>query len=164
MNNQKDKYLEVSNTDKSDDQNEDFSLNPKEFLLLNDENKWRTKYFYCISAIIFFFLGYLICYLFQRKAPQKVVNNKITPRKINLKPPNKQFDIKFLEEIQRVFEEKNKVNINEIETKLNLSEKMQDNEVKSTVHIAFTLDPRFTLETMLTISSILALRNIIQLK
>ena len=82
---------------------------------------------------------------------QDLQNNKT----IDLKPSNETIYEKLLKEIQKEFDEKNKVNINEIEYKLNISKTQLDDKVKNIVHIAFTLDPGFTLETMLTISSIL---------
>jgi hypothetical protein len=160
MNTKKDKYLELPGKEQNDDPNEDFSLNPKEFLLETNDRKRKTKYIFCFSSIICFFFGYLICYLFKVKDSPKNENIQFTPKNINFNPTHKIYDERLLSEIQNVFNEKNKVNINEVEYKLNLSEKISNDKVKSTVHIAFTLDPGFTLETMLTISSILASQNI----
>ena len=180
MNTEKDNYLEEQEIGKQDDSNEDSSLNPKELLLISDGKKRKNKYIYCILSIIFFILGYLICYLLNVKEQPKIEkseiekseienpkieNPKIEQTKIekdlpnnitiDLEPHNEKINEKLLKEIQIVFEEKNKVNINELENKLNIHKEKLDDKIKSTVHIAFTLDPGFTLETMLTISSIL---------
>lgn len=137
----KEKYSELSKGEKNYDEenyiNDDSMLNPKEFLIKNDGQKRITKYVYCFALVVFFILGYLLCYIFHF-------------------PSKKKINITFLQEIQSVFNETQKVNLNEIEIKLGLSEKIPDEKFKGTIHIAFTLDPGFILETMLTISSILA--------
>ena len=149
MNAQNIKYFKVP-INKNNHLFKNHSINRKKFLTLKKTKIRKTKYIYCFLFIFIFLLVYLIFYFIYIKNKSKNVstfNKKIYEF-------TKNYDKKLLKEIQRVFDEKNKVNINEIEDKYNLLEK-KTVKVKSTVHVAFTLDPGYILETMLTISSIL---------
>ena len=149
MNAQNIKYFKVP-INKNNHLFKNHSVSRKKFLTLKKTKIRKTKYIYCFLFIFIFLLVYLIFYFIYIKNKSKNVstfNKKIYEF-------TKNYDKKLLKEIQRVFDEKNKVNINEIEDKYNLLEK-QTVKVNSTVHVAFTLDPGYILETMLTISSIL---------
>ena len=64
------------------------------------------------------------------------------------------FNQTFLDEIDKIFKETYKVNINSIESKFYNLEK-ESNEINSIIHIGFTLDSGYVLETMFTMGSIL---------
>ena len=66
------------------------------------------------------------------------------------------FYIKFEDEIKKKYYDFNKVNINEIENKINKKKYFMPETIKSIINIGFTLDENFVLETMLTLSSIMA--------
>ena len=124
MNTEKDNYLEEQEIGKQYDSNEDSSLNPKELLLISDGKKRKNKYIYCILSIIFFILGYLICYLLNVKEQPKIEkseiekseieNPKIEQSKIekdlpnniaiDLEPHNEKINEKLLKEIKIVFD------------------------------------------------------------
>ena len=155
MNSQKIKYLEVP-INKRNYSSKHRSINLKNYLLLKDGKRRKIKY---INYFIFIKIIFLLCYLiFNLIFIKGRTKNESTFKIKNLKP-EKNYDEKLLKKIQRVFDEKNKVNINEIENKYNKERKNEDYKVKSTIHIAFTLDTGFILETMLTISSILVSQN-----
>ena len=82
MNTEKDNYLEEQEIGKQYDSNEDSSLNPKELLLISDGKKRKNKYIYCILSIIFFILGYLICYLLNVKEQPKIEKSEIEKSEI----------------------------------------------------------------------------------
>ena len=62
---------------------------------------------------------------------------------------------KFAYEIKKEFEIFYKVNINEIDQKINRRNKSEDN-IKSIINIGITLDKQFVLETMITLTSIMS--------
>ena len=62
----------------------------------------------------------------------------------------------FEHEINRIYNNFYKVNINEIENKIKQNNNFQPEQIKSIINIGFTLDKNYVLETMLTISSILS--------
>ena len=67
---------------------------------------------------------------------------------------------KFEEEIQSTFSKNDKVNLNEIEFKImNGRIFPYKRNIKSIVHIGFTLDPGYILKTMITISSIISTQH-----
>ena len=63
---------------------------------------------------------------------------------------------KFEDEISKTYRNLNKVNINEIDNKINKKSDFFGDKIKSTINIGFTLDKNFILETMLTVASIMA--------
>lgn len=73
-----------------------------------------------------------------------------------LNSKNNGFYNKFKDKINKIFNEYNKVNINEIEEKISKSKYNISTTIKSTINIGFTLDKNYVLETMLTVSSIMA--------
>ena len=66
------------------------------------------------------------------------------------------FKIEFKKEISKIFKSFNKVNINEIDEKINGKKFYNTTKINSTINVGFTLDKNFILETMITVSSILA--------
>lgn len=58
--------------------------------------------------------------------------------------------------IKEIFNTFNKVNINEVDNKINDNDNYSGRKIKSTINIGFTLDKNYILETMLTVSSIMA--------
>ena len=79
-----------------------------------------------------------------------------------LLPKNIQIENKYyykrdlIKEITKVYNKFHKVNINEIEAKINKKTYLPPVEINSTINIGVTLDNKFILEAILTISSILA--------
>ena len=67
--------------------------------------------------------------------------------------------VKFINEIKKIFQAYNKVNINEIEHKINNKKDLHSKKIESIINIGFTLDKDYILETMLTIASIMATQN-----
>ena len=62
----------------------------------------------------------------------------------------------FKNEIKRIFNKFNTVNLNEIESKIISKENIISNKnIKNIINIGFTMDPQYILETMLTVSSIM---------
>ena len=61
-------------------------------------------------------------------------------------------------EIDSIFRKYNKININDIDKKYNLTKQNLNNNIiiNNTINIEFTLDPNYILETMLTAASIMA--------
>lgn len=73
---------------------------------------------------------------------------------------NKYFNKKrLIKEIAKVYNRFNKVNINEIDEKINKKDTFAINDIKSNINIGFSIDKNFLLETMLTITSILATQH-----
>ena len=66
---------------------------------------------------------------------------------------------KLIEEIAKVYNAFHKVNINEIDKKINKIEYFSPTKFNSVINIGITLDRNFILETMLTITSILATQH-----
>lgn len=62
----------------------------------------------------------------------------------------------LIEEIAKVYSAFNKVNINEIEEKINNKTYFSSTNIKSIINIGFAFDKNFILEAMLTITSILS--------
>ena len=79
-----------------------------------------------------------------------------------LLPKNIQIENKYyykrdlIKEITKVYNKFHKVNINEIEAKINKKTYLPPVEINSTINIGVTFDNKFILEAILTISSILA--------
>ena len=67
--------------------------------------------------------------------------------------------VKFKNEIRKIFHTYNKVNINEIDHKINQKKDLISKKIESIIDIGFTLDKNYVLETMLTITSIMATQN-----
>ena len=63
---------------------------------------------------------------------------------------------RFENEISNTYKDLNKVNINEIDNKINKKQDYYGDKVKSIINIGFTLDKNYVLETMLTVASIMA--------
>lgn len=102
----------------------------------------RYKLIRILLFILFIFLIFIIFFYFIYHFKE---NFKI--RKLS------QFEI----EIQSTFSEKGKVNLNEIEfKKMNGRLFPFKRNIKSIIHIGFTLDPEYILQTMITISSIIS--------
>ena len=165
MYSKKEKYLELPNLENDINKNDsieethDISFNKKkndkDEILLIDYKKPKFKVsflIYCISSIIFIIIGYLICY-FTREAEVIIVNKPLIP-----KSGQKNYNKNLINEVQNEFGKFQKVNINNIEEKLGLYKKKESDKknIKSTVHIAFTLDPGYVFETMLTMTSMIA--------
>ena len=160
----KEKYLELPNLDHGENNNQrtdtqeiDYNNKRNEIdeIILSDYKKQISKVrflTYFIGAMIFLIIGYLICY-FTRDV---IVNENIifNPKSLDFKPSAQNYDKNFLNEIQKEFNRTKKVNINSIEKRLGLSVEEKIN-IKSTIHIAFTLDPGYLLETMLTMTSMI---------
>lgn len=69
---------------------------------------------------------------------------------------------RFLHKITEIFNKEGKVNINAIESILDLKKKEQKKIKiinKSTIHVGFTLDKGFLLQTMITVASIMATQS-----
>ena len=166
------KYLELSNIEKDENQR-DNSIEIPENNNINDNKKagkdelllnfyknptYQVSYFvYCLLISIFIILGYLVCYFTLGNKDSLTNKQNTNIKQIDFNPSSKNYDENFLNEIQEEFDKNKKVNINNIERKLGLyKDNLQENKIiKSTVHIAFTLDPGFLLETMLTITSMI---------
>ena len=166
------KYLELSNIEKDENQR-DNSIEIPENNNINDNKKagkdelllkfyknptYQISYFvYCLLISIFIILGYLVCYFTLGNKDSLTNKQNTNIKQIDFNPSSKNYDENFLNEIQEEFDKNKKVNINNIERKLGLyKDNLQENKIiKSTVHIAFTLDPGFLLETMLTITSMI---------
>lgn len=71
---------------------------------------------------------------------------------------NKNFDKNnnFVSEIGKIFHSSDKVNINQIDKRINGNNLCANNKIISTINIGFTLDINYILETMITVSSIMA--------
>ena len=97
--------------------------------------KWNSLFIYII-LILFIILLIFYC-------------------NINKSNYKKYHDKKFIIKIKEIFSQTGRVNINIIENKI---KKIKPNEknIKSIIHIGFTLDPGYILETMLTITSIIS--------
>ena len=166
------KYLELSNLEKDENQrdnsieiseNNNINYNKKagknELLLKLYKNPtYQISYFvYCLLISIFIILGYLVCYFTLGNKDSLTNKQNTNIKQIDFNPSSKNYDENFLNEIQKEFDKNKKVNINNIEQKLGLyKDNLQENKIiKNTVHIAFTLDPGFLLETMLTITSMI---------
>ena len=67
--------------------------------------------------------------------------------------------VKFTNEIRKIFHTYNKVNINEIDHKINTKKDLNSKKIESIIDIGFTLDKNYILETMLTVASIMATQN-----
>ena len=78
-----------------------------------------------------------------------ITTNKITTKK------NIDKKTLLIEEVSKVFNIYNKVNINEIEEKLNNKTYLPHSPIKSILNIGFAFDKNFILEAMLTIISIM---------
>ena len=76
----------------------------------------------------------------------------------NKKDYKNSYSKKLSEDVQKSFLSHNKVNINEIEQRLNKNN-LISNDVNSSINIGFTLDPNFILPTMLTTASIMVTQN-----
>ena len=61
----------------------------------------------------------------------------------------------FINEIQKVYDSFNKVNINDIDYKI-YGKKFANKYIDSTINIGLTLDKKYVLETMITLTSIMA--------
>ena len=73
-----------------------------------------------------------------------------------LDPFNQICKNKFINEINKIYNSSNKVNINDIENKLKYKKRYSISEkFESTIDIGFTLDKDYILETMLTVASIM---------
>ena len=59
-------------------------------------------------------------------------------------------------EIRKIFDSSDKVNINQIDKRINGNNLCANKKIKSTINIGFTLDINYILETMITVSSIMA--------
>ena len=64
-------------------------------------------------------------------------------------------NVKFINEIRKLYNKYNKVNVNEIDNKINPKKGIIPTKIESIINIGFTLDRNFILETMLTITSIM---------
>ena len=64
-------------------------------------------------------------------------------------------NVKFINEIKKLYNKYNKVNVNEIDNKINPKKDIIPTKIESIINIGFTLDRNFILETMLTITSIM---------
>jgi hypothetical protein len=106
---------------------------------------------------VFIIIGYLLCYFNDINKDSSTSKQNTNIKQIDFNPSSKNYDKNFLNKIQEEFDKNKKVNINNIEQKLGLyKDNLQENEIiKSTVNIAFTLDPGYLLETMLTITSMI---------
>ena len=61
----------------------------------------------------------------------------------------------FINEIQKVYDSFNKVNMNDIDYKI-YGKKFANKYIDSTINIGLTLDKKYVLETMITLTSIMA--------
>jgi hypothetical protein len=90
-----------------------------------------------------------------------IINNLINDNNYEIKNLNEnikksKFNKLFKNEIKRIFNKFNKVNLNEIESKIISKENLIiDKNIKNIINIGFTMDPQYILETMLTVSSIM---------
>ncbi len=64
----------------------------------------------------------------------------------------------FVREIQKAYSTFNKVNINEIDNKIN-KKKQSNSEINSIINIGMTLDKNYVYQTMVTVTSILVTQN-----
>jgi hypothetical protein len=166
------KYLELSNFEKDENQRDNSIEIPennnikdnkkagKDELLLNFYRNptYQVSYFvYCLLISVFIIIGYLLCYFNDINKDSSTSKQNTNIKQIDFNPSSKNYDKNFLNKIQEEFDKNKKVNINNIEQKLGLyKDNLQENEIiKSTVNIAFTLDPGYLLETMLTITSMI---------
>lgn len=62
----------------------------------------------------------------------------------------------FVSEIRKIYDSFDKVNINQIDNRINGKSFFTKNKIASTINIGFTLDINYVLETMITVSSIMA--------
>jgi hypothetical protein len=65
----------------------------------------------------------------------------------------------FVSEIRKIYDSFDKVNINQIDNRINGKSFFTKNKIASTINIGFTLDINYVLETMITVSSIMATQN-----
>ena len=124
----------------------------------------------CLFRVFYFALGILCSYSFniiKHNIKKTEKENKINPMNFSLKNfekfENKSIikneNILFLNTIDKIFNENHKVNINNVEKNISTYKQNIFEYIKSTIHIAFTLDPNYVLETMLTLSSIMDTQN-----
>ena len=66
------------------------------------------------------------------------------------------YKTKFIQEIKKIYEIFNKVNINEVDNKIYGKSGFNDTKIQSVINIGFTLDKDYILETMITVASIMA--------
>ena len=66
---------------------------------------------------------------------------------------------KFTNEISKIFNISDKVNLNEIEDKINGKIDYKEKEINSIINIGFTLDKNYVLETMITVTSIMVTQS-----
>ena len=123
---------------------ENVNLKIIKFNLIHNKNI-RYKLISLILFILFIFLIFIIFFYFMYCFKEKFKNYKLS---------------KFEEEIQSTFSKNDKVNLNEIEFKImNGRIFPYKRNIKSIVHIGFTLDPGYILKTMITISSIISTQH-----
>jgi len=82
-----------------------------------------------------------------------IYNSIITFLYNNKKCDNNKY---FESEVRKTYKSLNRVNINEIDEKINAKLFEFNKNIKSTINIGFTLDLNYVLETMLTVASIMA--------
>ena len=103
----------------------------------------------------------LISFIYLKKNFVYIESNKkqtsVKIQEINLNDKNENVQ-NLINEINKIFKDNNKININSIESKYNLPSS-DKGEIKNTIHIGFTLDSRYILETMLTMASIMSSQN-----